>query len=96
MITKKIFLKKYNGKCDCCHRVTLIKGKLEVTDPADSCMLIGELQLCGHCMPLLSAYLSSEPRRQVVEDEDDDILQEINFEVQDFDPSSLPPDAVEL
>lgn len=96
MITKKIFLKKYNGKCDCCHRVTLIKGKLEVTDPADSCMLIGELQLCGHCMPLLSAYLSSEPKRQVVAEDEEDILQEINFEVEDFDPSSLPADAVEL
>ncbi|CRH59984.1 Uncharacterised protein [Chlamydia trachomatis] len=96
MITKKIFLKKYNGKCDCCHRVTLIKGKLEVTDPEDTCMLIGELQLCGHCMPLLSAYLSSEPKRQVIEDDDDDILDNINFEVQDFDPSSLPADAVEL
>ena len=96
MIDKKIYLRKYNGKCDCCKRVTLIKGKLEISDPADSSMIMGELQLCAQCMPVLSSYLSATPKTIEIESDPDDIYTEINFEAQPFDPKDLPPGAIEL
>lgn len=96
MIEKKIYIRKYNAKCDCCKRVTLIKGKLEISDPSDPTIILGELQLCAHCLPVISSYLSDTPRALEVESDTDDIYTEINFEAQPFDPKDLPPGAVEL
>jgi hypothetical protein len=96
VIEKKIYSRKYNAKCDCCKRVTLIKGKMEISDPADSSIILGELQLCAHCMPVISSYLLDNPKPIEVESDPDDIYTEINFEAQPFDPKDLPPGAIEL
>lgn len=98
MITRKKFKKKYNGKCDCCKRVTMIQGKIEISDPADPEMLAGELQLCYTCYPLLLTYLTNEPARDVTIENDvnnNDIFDE-TLQLEEFDRSSLPADAIEL